>query len=173
EERCGWIDLGECGGRGRGVAVAATLCSSGVIDAQRRTSGAGDGQIASSQGEVPGDEYSTLRLLLERYRAADTSVVPEIGRYWYRLYTTDRQTVALLMQRVPVEMAPLAEMALTEVALLAFESEQTKLANQHLSTAERLIDVKLKSLIHWGNAARDRQIRFELDWYKAIIWLRG
>jgi tetratricopeptide (TPR) repeat protein len=80
------------------------------------------------------------------------------------------------MQRVPVEMAPLAEMALTDVALLTFENEQTgnqtRLANRHLATAERFIDVKLKSLIHWGDAARDRQIRFELDWYKAIIWLR-
>jgi tetratricopeptide (TPR) repeat protein len=150
------------------VMFAVTLCSWNVAEAQPKKSVVGE----KLQNEVVEEGYRTLLSLLDRYRATDADVLPEIGRYWYRLYTTDRETIPSLMQRVPVEIAPLAEMALTEVAILAFEREQTKLANAHLSTAERFIDVKVKSLLHWDDAARERQIRFELDWYKAIIWLR-
>src|SRR5262249_35022578 len=80
--------------------------------------------------------------------------------------------IPMLLAQVPIALAPLGEMALTDLAIRAFDDNQIDLGNDYLNTAERLIDIQLASLTApQDDPARDRQIRFGLDWYKAIIWL--
>jgi tetratricopeptide (TPR) repeat protein len=148
------------------VVVAAALCAPpGVAGAQRPKTGPN----VKSQVEVLDEEYGTHLRLLERYRIDDDGALRDLMSFWTRLYKTDRETISVLIEQLPAGIAPLAEMALTDLALDAFTRGDTKLAGMYLETAERWINQVLKT----GNtAARDRQLRFARDWYVAIIWLR-
>jgi hypothetical protein len=160
------------------LIVALSLCGSAFAPAhaQRPKSDVGNGQVVKSTAEILSDRYSQLLSLLERYRADDAKALDELGQFWFRLFATDREMLALLIKRIPVSLAPLAEMSLTDVAFELFQTNQVSLANLHLETVEAFFDWTLRTADAAAeaeaDAAHERQFRFANDWYKAIIWLR-
>jgi tetratricopeptide (TPR) repeat protein len=154
------------------VLVAVSLCGSTIAVAQRPKMVPGTGQGLVSPTEVLDREYGDLVRLLDRYRGEESGALDEIGAFWTRLYTTDRDTIPMLIKRLPLSLAPRAEMALTDLAFGAFSTNQVKQANWYLDTVEDFFDWTLGKSVEGTDADHARQFRFANDWYKAMIWLR-
>jgi tetratricopeptide (TPR) repeat protein len=145
------------------LVVAAALCPPDVR-AQERTR---DPVSAMPQSDKP-DTY--LRLL-EGYRVYDETLARELGDFWEELESHGPNATDGLAKRIPIELGPLSQMALTDLALAAFARGARAVANTHLLLAQRWVDVNLTRTSS-DPVQQQRQLRFAHDWYHAIIWLR-
>jgi hypothetical protein len=152
------------------VIVAASFCVPPAAAAQRPKGNAGNGQVVKSLAEITAREYSELESLLERYRARDERVMADLAHFWTTLYVRYDDDIPRLIRRVPVSLGPLAQMALTDLALDAFHTGDTGIANRHLQVVEQFLDWMFT--LDTRADAHARQVRFANDWYRLISDLR-
>jgi tetratricopeptide (TPR) repeat protein len=114
--------------------------------------------------------YIYLRLL-EGYRAYDESVARALGDFWEKLELDGPSATDRLFKQVPIELGPISQMALTDLAFGAFLRDKKLVADTHLALAQRWIDFDLMKTLA-DRVQHERQLRFARDWYHAVIWLR-
>lgn len=145
------------------LVVVAALCLSD-LRAQERTR---DPVLT----QPPSDKPDTYLRLLDGYRLHNETSARELGDFWEQLESHGPSATDGLAKRIPIELGPLSQMALTDLALAAFVRNAKGVANTHLALAQRWIDFNLTRSAN-DPSQQQRQLRFAHDWYHAIIWLR-
>ncbi len=152
--------------------------------ASAQTSKIPDGEIVKSRIKQPaleqaqerfekGEIAATYFRLLEGYRAYDEAQARELGAFWQRLYD-DPLVLDMLFAAIPIDQAPLSEMALTDLALAAFQRGANDQAEAHLQMAERFVVAHMRTPPEGQpeSPAFQRHKRFAREWYLGLIWLR-
>jgi hypothetical protein len=121
--------------------------------------------------DVYDDHYGTYLRLLEGYRRYDEAQIKQLGEFWESMEYNDHVAIGVLVRMAPVEIGPLSQMALTDLALAAFGARRLGVGTNHLTIAEQWIIIDLEKIPH-GEAAYERQRRFARNWYLAMIWYR-
>jgi tetratricopeptide (TPR) repeat protein len=116
-------------------------------------------------------EIDTYLRLLDGYRAYDETVARALGNFWEKLELEGPSATDRLAKLVPIELGPISQMALTDLAFGAFLRDKKLVADTHLALAQRWIDFNLMKTVA-DRIQHERQLRFARDWYHAIIWLR-
>jgi tetratricopeptide (TPR) repeat protein len=114
--------------------------------------------------------YERFRWLLDGYRTWDDRRMRELGDLLIDKELRHRDFIDGLIRGTPLQLAPLAQMALSDLAIDALSRDDKNIANGHLQTAQRWIDANLQR--PGDEPLMQRQRTFAHDWYHAVIWLR-
>jgi len=113
------------------------------------------------------EKYGTYLELLEGYRAYDADKARKLGDFWEKL-EPDHGAVYAMIHLTPLALAPLSQMALTDLAIDAYGHKQGWVGSEHMSVAEQWITYTLAMTSRDPNAP---QRRFARNWYLAAICL--
>jgi tetratricopeptide (TPR) repeat protein len=114
--------------------------------------------------------YSRYLSLLDGYRHRDAARVQELSAFLEQSEREDgKPVVSFLIVHVPMPLAVLSQMALTDFALAAFDRGDEQVGRTHLFFARNWIDVNLLRADH--QLGWQLQRHFGREWYRAIIWL--